>query len=717
MSQLMVHKTYHSRRNGFIYGHKDAGTYPKDYLLHCSSIDTVSAVLGEEEQSDHIEYFQGFERFHERGLPGELTAEIEASIRQEPELVDRKFRIEQLESSNSDRESIAAEKLSYRKALLRLRLTGLKQYQSRWIQERRDQRILSRGKEEPAFTENDVCMRAQSLLMPEIARISPLMSSDRELSADEMLLFVEDLKTHCERDFDVCVRRKIALDLQVSESDLKFCYECMTWLLSVEWREHCSSHLRSWKSQHCEVIVYRHTLIRPGYCPFCLWNMDLAAEDRLNYWLTTTNLKRHIEEQHMLESHLRKTKPTCGCGQNFDNERGLRHHLHDAHGINKAIWLNPKTPRKRKRAFKVEAQSPATEPEPEGRCFKKFRFYRYPPPRHEHEDQLLDKTFLSVPILQSFIEEHPDRDYSVDPSDQSIKSSTSSSVVSCFSATTSLSSSRPTTPGLEVIDPRILEPSEIDEEREGQPRDQIFGQATPPRISKDRKEIGNQSLGAMLRSPFPVEGFTIQPTLVFEINDPQTIHTPGHCLEDALLPCKNITSQLNPLNLCPSEVEAKTMSPGDTKESQCPSPSFAASKRIEGERVLGEDNLASTLSISQCSTTKHQREINRLTQELRDQMTYCDTNPVIGLGGPLTRAQTRQQRTLIFPNDSKNRQPRKKLKAAERRKLREFKSQNWTLRQVGLHFADIDTLILRQAWVDIKLPQRCTRSRANQKDS
>ncbi|KAE8314459.1 hypothetical protein BDV41DRAFT_575719 [Aspergillus transmontanensis] len=31
-----------------IYGHKDAGTYPKDYVLHCSSIHTVSAVLGEE---------------------------------------------------------------------------------------------------------------------------------------------------------------------------------------------------------------------------------------------------------------------------------------------------------------------------------------------------------------------------------------------------------------------------------------------------------------------------------------------------------------------------------------------------------------------------------------------------------------------------------------------------------------------------------------------
>ena len=186
-----------------IYGHKDAGTYPKEYLLHCSSIDTVSAVLGEEEQTSHIEYFQGFERFYERGLPGELPAEIEASILQTPEVVDIRRRIEQLEASNSDKKVTAAEKLNHRKTLIRLRLAGLKEYQNRWVREKRDQRILNRGKAEPVISDNNVSTRAQSLLMPELAHISTLMSSDRELSFDEMLLFVDDLKTYCERDVDV----------------------------------------------------------------------------------------------------------------------------------------------------------------------------------------------------------------------------------------------------------------------------------------------------------------------------------------------------------------------------------------------------------------------------------------------------------------------------------------------------------------------------------
>ncbi|CAG7985766.1 unnamed protein product [Penicillium nalgiovense] len=104
--------------------------------------------------------------------------------------------------------------------------------------------------------------------MPELAHISTLISSNRELSFDEMLLFVDDLKTYCERDFDVAylprespiqdrcptrdclkeikcmkksdrsahihnyVRREIALDLKISEPELKFYYECMEWFQS-----------------------------------------------------------------------------------------------------------------------------------------------------------------------------------------------------------------------------------------------------------------------------------------------------------------------------------------------------------------------------------------------------------------------------------------------------------------------------------------------------
>lgn len=50
---------------------------------------------------------------------------------------------------------------------------------------------------------NDISTRSQALVMPEIARIATVMSCTKKLSFDEMLLFVQDLKSQCARDFDV----------------------------------------------------------------------------------------------------------------------------------------------------------------------------------------------------------------------------------------------------------------------------------------------------------------------------------------------------------------------------------------------------------------------------------------------------------------------------------------------------------------------------------
>ena len=182
--------------------HRGPGTFPEHYQAHCSSIDTVSAVLDEENQPDHIEYFQGYVQFYERGLPGELTAETKESILDKPDMVEIRDRIKFFEQSR-DEKSLKNGKLEYRKALVRHRLFELKQYQNRWVQEKRDQKILNRGKEEPMPLENDIRTRAQMLIMPEAARIATAMSCAKVLSFDEKLLLVQDLQTQCSRDFDV----------------------------------------------------------------------------------------------------------------------------------------------------------------------------------------------------------------------------------------------------------------------------------------------------------------------------------------------------------------------------------------------------------------------------------------------------------------------------------------------------------------------------------
>lgn len=190
-----------------IYGHEDSKTYANDYVLHYSSINTVAAVLDEDPDKDgdseHIEYFQGFNKYYEPGLPGSLPAEVEHKILQKPELLDIKDRITHLKTQNDNMRLIDYETKHYKKTLLRHRLFELKEYQRRWVREKRDQRILNRGKEETPALEKDVCTQALALIMPKSARIAIMMSCTEELSFERMLLFVEDLRKHCSRDFDV----------------------------------------------------------------------------------------------------------------------------------------------------------------------------------------------------------------------------------------------------------------------------------------------------------------------------------------------------------------------------------------------------------------------------------------------------------------------------------------------------------------------------------
>jgi hypothetical protein len=150
------------------------------------------------------------------------------------------------------------------------------------------------------------------------------------------------------------------------------------------------------------------------------------------------------------------TTSICGCSQTLKNERELRYHLHDVHRLNDTIWRNPKLPRKRKRtSSKIEPQIFSQKSEVE--YSKKLRIHRYPPPYQEHEYQLLNNIFVPTPTVNSFITECPQKYYCSSRSEKSSLSSRSSSVVSYFSAAISLLSLRPTTPELDVIDPRILE--------------------------------------------------------------------------------------------------------------------------------------------------------------------------------------------------------------------------------------------------------------------
>jgi len=90
--------------------------------------------------------------------------------------------------------------VSYRKTLKR---TTLRQYQQHWTRDRRDWKILTRGKQQA----DDLCktdiVQSLCLLIPERGRLALGMASDDPISPAAMWRAMEDLHSLCTRNFTV----------------------------------------------------------------------------------------------------------------------------------------------------------------------------------------------------------------------------------------------------------------------------------------------------------------------------------------------------------------------------------------------------------------------------------------------------------------------------------------------------------------------------------
>ena len=79
----------------------DPRVFGQSYVANCSSVNGQAAFLGEVAEHDHIEYFQGLRKFREKGLPCGLPAAIEASLSQDPKILELESKVEQLESDET----------------------------------------------------------------------------------------------------------------------------------------------------------------------------------------------------------------------------------------------------------------------------------------------------------------------------------------------------------------------------------------------------------------------------------------------------------------------------------------------------------------------------------------------------------------------------------------------------------------------------------------
>ena len=149
--------------------------------------------MNEPAQQDHIDYFQSFAKFREKGLPSSLPAEREAAIRRDPQLLEFVDQVHRLQTENATTSQIKAARNKARAYRVSLTKKSLQKYKIEWVQKRRDWKVTTRGKERPDDDKNTELLEVLSQVMPERGRLTRTMISDKVVSDKERRQAVEDL--------------------------------------------------------------------------------------------------------------------------------------------------------------------------------------------------------------------------------------------------------------------------------------------------------------------------------------------------------------------------------------------------------------------------------------------------------------------------------------------------------------------------------------------
>ena len=97
---------------------------------------------------------------------------------------------------------------------------------------------------------------------------------------------------------------------------------------------HCQSHLTGIVTKRCGTITYCHTLVRPGYCPFCMSDLALPVSKRLESWTRDYKLWSHVNE-HLGQCRWPRVCPHPLCDTFVEDAVALQFHLMDEHGFSR----------------------------------------------------------------------------------------------------------------------------------------------------------------------------------------------------------------------------------------------------------------------------------------------------------------------------------------------------------------------------------------------
>ena len=184
----------------------DPRVYGQSYVANTSSVCGKSAFLDEVAQHDHVDYFQSFAKFREKGLPTKLPAEKEDAIRRDSQFLKLESEVQRLKKRRSLACDVRAAESKARTYKARLYKQNLQQHKLEWIRERRDWKVKTRGKESPNDEKRTDLLDILSRVMPERGRLAKTMISDRVVSEEERKEAIQDLCSLASQDCTVLYR-------------------------------------------------------------------------------------------------------------------------------------------------------------------------------------------------------------------------------------------------------------------------------------------------------------------------------------------------------------------------------------------------------------------------------------------------------------------------------------------------------------------------------
>jgi hypothetical protein len=114
-------------------------------------------------------FFQSLEKFREQGLPCELPAHLEHALKRDPRLLELQAEVQALTDERGAAGALNEAKRRVTNYYKTLKSNTLREHQEQWIRDRRDWKILTRGKEQPSSLHQEDRLHVLCRLMPSYA--------------------------------------------------------------------------------------------------------------------------------------------------------------------------------------------------------------------------------------------------------------------------------------------------------------------------------------------------------------------------------------------------------------------------------------------------------------------------------------------------------------------------------------------------------------------